>query len=89
VVAARSFNASNEARTCLWCGRQLRRYRWRDGAPFLEMVEGRLTRVVHHNPRLDMQWGDYGDNSFCGQGCAYGFAVQAARNGYRLTGGKE
>lgn len=62
------FGASNLERTCLWCGRKLRRYRWRD-------TPGRDSK---------RQWGDYGDNMFCGQSCGYCFAIDAARNGYRF-----
>ncbi len=71
------FNASNQHGTCLWCGRKLRRYRFRH--------EGRELVPFEAGPTAGYgERGDYGDNAFCGVSCGYVFAVNAAVNGFRL-----
>ena len=56
--------------SCLWCGRKLRAYRYRD---------------AEHNKGKGKEKGDYGDGHFCGLRCGYQFAVRLADLGRRLV----
>lgn len=64
------FNYEGVERTCLWCGRKLRRYRHRD---------------AEHNKGTGKEWGDYGDGHFCGLNCGYMFGRRLADLGKRLV----
>lgn len=64
------FSYEGEPDSCLWCGRKLRAYRWRNEDTAKAMGKER---------------GDYGDGHFCGLRCGYQFAVRFADLGRRLT----
>lgn len=51
--------------TCRFCGKPLRRYKLRDVAEF---------------KARGMEWGDYGDNKFCGLRCGYEWAITVSRS---------
>jgi len=51
---------------CAQCGKQLRKFRWRDHADI--------------NNGGKRKWGDYGDNVFCGLRCGYWFALARFRD---------
>lgn len=51
---------------CQWCGKPLRRYRYRVGG------KSQIDCV-----KPEEQWGDYGDNKFCGLNCGYAYGVWA------------
>lgn len=53
---------------CRACKKPLRRYRYRQGGP-------NSVSWAH----AGQQWGDYGDNLFCGLTCGYRFAVRMER----------
>ncbi len=53
----RAFNASGRNQTCLWCGRDLRKE--------MRMVYDDETKRAYHVEH-NGNYGDYGDNSFCG-----------------------
>jgi hypothetical protein len=91
---SRSFGATNEKDTCLWCGWKLRIFILDRGSrnpvstlyteatqrQDREREQQRKERVTEHGPRR----GDYGDGFFCGLRCAYEFAVALAQHGRRL-----
>lgn len=58
-----------KAPTCQMCGKPLRRYKYRSDGP----------RPIVGTDR-DKQWGDYGDNLFCGVRCGYQWAKWALQN---------
>jgi len=69
---------------CLACGRPLRTYRWRVGVEtFGERMEKRTIQpgeAICTNPDgTPRQFGDYGDNVFCGQRCGYLYATRLTR----------
>ena len=57
---------------CLWCEKPLRPYPYRHGGP-----RGTLDWV-----EPDEQWGDYGDNLFCGKTCGFRWGVNVATAAY-------
>lgn len=65
------FDPSNQPDTCLWCGRKLRAYRFRD-----------LLEPNGINPDAR---GAYADDSFCSMRCGYEFGLAMVRNGHRLA----
>lgn len=65
------FNYAEVPGTCLWCGRKLRPYRFRDKSL----------------PREEWPLGDYGDGHFCGLTCGYRFGKRLADLGKRLLRG--
>ena len=70
----RTFNASNQPDSCLWCGNKLRR------------LMGKLVGKTWDKSRpMYSKTGDYGDGFFCGLRCAYQFAVAMAENGKRFN----
>lgn len=89
----KEFNATNEPRTCLWCGRKLHRQcsdRWLAQA----LARAKRTGEVS-GPLTGEQWARgyhqqfhnlFGkhDGLFCTDGCAISFGVTAARKGYRF-----
>jgi hypothetical protein len=71
----RAFNASNDQRTCLWCGRKLR-YLTKQDWPVDQSKPTKTYKAVLA--------GDYEDGYFCGLRCAYQFALRMAQLGRRL-----
>lgn len=66
----KAFGATNEERTCLWCGDKLRRTSER-------------TRRAFKWP--EDTFGDYGDNMFCTLRCGYKFGVESAKADVRFS----
>lgn len=54
---------------CLNCGTKLRRYKYRQGGPF----------SMEEYARPESQFGNYGDNCFCGLNCGYEWAIEFLR----------
>lgn len=91
----RSFNASNEPDTCLWCGRKLRHRQITKTMPARE-AKAQGYKVTNAEMLKDGEWpvsailgyeelgGDYVDGHFCGLRCGYQFGVAMADNGRRL-----
>lgn len=69
-VGGYPFGYKGAKKTCLWCGRKLRAYRWRN---------------TEYNRGSGRTHGDYGDNAFCGLRCGYLFACRIAKLGHRLV----
>jgi len=72
----RKFNASGANRTCLWCGRPLRKH--------MRMVYTDATKRTYRMEHTG-NYGDYGDNSFCGLRCGYRFGARLAELGHQLV----
>jgi len=72
----RAFNASGENRTCLWCGRRLQKE--------MRMVYDDETMRTYHMEHTG-NYGQYGDNSFCGLHCGYQFGARLAELGQKLV----
>lgn len=83
----RSFGATNDEHTCLWCGNRLRVHR---KTPSPEAGE---TWAEFYKRDDDQKkgtgeiegYGDYLDGFFCGLRCSYQFAVRLAKLGRRLS----
>ena len=82
----RDFGATNDADTCLWCGKRLRQPMTDKERPADEDFHEWIKRPASERtePRYAKR-GDYGDGHFCGLRCAYQFAVALADLGKRLT----
>lgn len=91
----RSYNASNEPDTCLWCGNKLRHR-----IIYKDMTVGEAKAQGHDLDKrrlaLGDNWpislavgheelgGDYVDGFFCGLRCGYMFGEAMAKNGKRF-----
>lgn len=83
----RDFGATNEDKTCLWCGLGLRPQRENvqpeeHGFSNTEYGTPRWKAFVKEQPIVG--YGDYRDGFFCGLRCAYLFAEGMAKNGRRF-----
>jgi hypothetical protein len=93
---AHDFNASNEPRTCLWCGARLyavssEKSLKRDLLNYETLFRSNPDRREHlkqeriaYHERVKGQYGKHA-NIFCTDKCAIAFAVAAVHNGYRFT----
>jgi hypothetical protein len=81
----RSFNASNEEDTCLWCGKKLR-YKGKTppGEGLTVLGHDKAGRNIYKTIPAEKS-GDYEDGFFCGLRCAYQFGVRMAELGRRFN----